>query len=135
MFNVRNLTIEHLNINFVATRKLTPSHSFDAGKVFMSCVWLIPVSRVRATSKPFRYQYFAAWPFKFKVFNHIGYRWYFQLVEKKKIFAWENEKEVVEGLGTSSFVTVNNLSRHICGCGEILLAKIFLTTYMNWCHV
>ena len=42
-----NLTIEYLNLNFVTTPKLTPLNSFYAEKVFISCVWLIPVSRVR----------------------------------------------------------------------------------------
>ena len=41
----RNLAIEYLNLNFVTTPKLTPLHSFYAEKV-ISCVWLIPVSRV-----------------------------------------------------------------------------------------
>ena len=41
----RNLTIEYLNLNFVTTPKLTSLHSFYAEKV-ISCVWLIPVSRV-----------------------------------------------------------------------------------------
>ena len=43
----RNLTTEYLNLNFVTTPKLTPMHSFFAEEVFVSCVWLISVSRVR----------------------------------------------------------------------------------------
>ena len=82
-------------------------------KVFISCVWLIPISWVCTTSKPFRYRYFI-------VFNQVGNRQYFQLVEKKKWFAWEHAKKVVEGLGTVWFVTVINLAPHSCGCGKIL---------------
>ena len=40
------MTIEYLNLNFVTTPNLTPLHSFFAEKVFISCVWLIPVSLV-----------------------------------------------------------------------------------------
>ena len=73
------------------------------------------------TSKPFRYRYFAGYRFGFKVFNQIGTRRYFWLVEKKKkCFSQENAKKVVEGLGTGSFVTVNNVTPHSCGCGEML---------------
>ena len=61
------------------------------------------------TSKPFRYWYFAAYRFGLKVFNQIGTCQYFQLVEKKKCFTQENAKEVVEGLGNDSFVTVTNV--------------------------
>ena len=42
----RNLTTEYLNLNFVTTPKLKPLHSSYAGKVFISCVWLIPVLQV-----------------------------------------------------------------------------------------
>ena len=49
----RNLSIEYLNLNFVTTPKLTPFHSFYAEKVFISCVWLIPVSWVRTRSSLF----------------------------------------------------------------------------------
>ena len=115
----RNLKIEYLNLNFVTTPKLTPLHSFFAEKVFISCVWSIPVSLVRTMSKLFRYRYFAAYPFGFKVFNHIGNRWYLQLVEKKKSFAWENAKKVVEGLGIGLFVTVTTLAPHSRGCKEV----------------
>ena len=76
--------------------------------------------------KPFRYRYFAAYPFGFKVFNHIGNCRYFQLVEKKLCFAWENAKEVIEDLGTGLFVTVTNLDPQSCVCGEILPGNFFL---------
>ena len=79
-----NLTIEYLNLNFVTTPKLTPLHSFYEKKVFISCVWLIPVSRVRTTPMPFRYRYFAAWPLGYKVFNETGNRRYFQLQPRTK---------------------------------------------------
>ena len=72
----RNLTNEHLNLNFVTKPKFIMLHSFYEEKVFISCVWLIPISRVRTTSKPFRYRYF-------KVFNQIRNRQNFQLIEKK----------------------------------------------------
>ena len=72
------------------TPKLTPLHSFFAEKFFISCVCPIRISLVPTTSKPFRYQYFAAHPFRFKHFHQIVNRRYFQLVAK----------EVVEGLGT-----------------------------------
>ena len=49
----RNLTIEHLNLNFVTTPKLTPLQSFYAEKVFVSCVWLISVSQLRTRSSLF----------------------------------------------------------------------------------
>ena len=39
----RNLAIDYLNLNFVTTPKLKPLHSFFAEKVFISCVWLIPI--------------------------------------------------------------------------------------------
>ena len=87
----RNLTTEYLNLNIVTTPELTLLHLFFAEKVFISCAWLITVSLVRAmdsertTSKLFWYRYFAAYPFGFKVFNQIGNRQYFQLVEKKNI--------------------------------------------------
>ena len=71
-----------------------------------------PRFAIAYTSKPFRYRYFAAYPFGFKVFNRISTRWYFQLVEKKKDFAWGNAKEVVESLGNGSFVAVTNLAPH-----------------------
>ena len=121
----RNLTTEYLNLNIVTTPKLTLLHLFFAEKVFISCAWLITVSLVRAmdsertTSKLFWYRYFAAYPFGFKVFNQIGNRQYFQLVENEKYFARENAKGVVDGLGTGSFATVTNLAPHSCGCGEI----------------
>ena len=81
----RNLTIEYLNLNFVTTPKLIPLHSF-----FFFFLRLTH-SRFASTytSKPFRCRCFAAYPFEFKVFNQIGTRWYFQLVEKKKCFSWE----------------------------------------------
>ena len=72
----------------------------------------------------FRYQYFAAYRFGFKVFNHIGTRRCFQLVEEKKCFA----KKVAEGLGTGSFVTVTNATPHSFGSEEILPGKVFLIT-------
>ena len=87
------------------------------------------------TSKPFRYRYFAAYPFGFKVFNQIGTRWYFQLVENKKCFAWETAKEVVEGLGTGSFVTATNLAPHSCRCRKVLPEKFFLLTFSVWHHL
>ena len=77
------------------------------------------------TSKPFRYRYFAAYCFGFKVFNQIGTRRYFQLVENIKCFAQENAKEVVEGLGTGSFVTVTNVTPHSCSYEENSSGKIF----------
>ena len=106
----RNLTTKYLNFNFVITPKLTPLHSFFAEKVFVSCVCPIRVSLVPTTSKSFRYQYFAAYPFRFKHFHQIVNRRYFQLVAK----------EVVEGLGTGSLVTVASLAPDSCGCEEIL---------------
>ena len=127
----KNLTIEYLNLNFVTTPKLTPLHSFFAEKVFISCVWSIPVSLVRTMSKLFRYRYFAAYPFGFKVFQ-IGNRRYFQLVGKKKCSVWENTNEVIEDLGTGSFVTVTNLASHSCGCEEIFPRKFLLITCRVW---
>ena len=53
--------------------------------IWIFCVWLIPISRVCTTSKLFRYRYL-------KVFNQVGNRQYFQLVEKKKWFAWQHAK-------------------------------------------
>ena len=108
----RSLTIKYLNLNFVFTPKLTPLHSihfmqFSFGWLLV-LVWLLRLASAY-TSKPFRYRYFAVYPFRFKVFNQIGTRWYFQLVENKNCFAWETAKEVAEGLGTSPFVTVTNL--------------------------
>ena len=50
------------------------------------------------TSKPFRYQCFAAYRFGFKVVNHISTCQYFQLVEKKKCFPQKNAKKVVKSL-------------------------------------
>ena len=35
------------------TKILTPLHPFYAEKIFISCVWLIPVSRVSTPSSPF----------------------------------------------------------------------------------
>ena len=54
---------------------------------------------------------------------------------KENIFAGENEKEVVEGLGSGSFVSLTNLSPDFCGCGEVLPGNFFLATYRNWRHV
>ena len=68
---------------------------------------------MRTTSTPFKYQYF-------KVFQQVGNRQYFQLVEKKKWLAWEHAKEVVEGLGTGWFVTIINLAPDSYGCRKIL---------------
>ena len=68
-------------------------------------------------SKPFRYRYFATYPFGFQVFNQIGARRYFQLVEKKKCFARENAKKVVEGLETGLFVAA--IQR--CSCKKVFL--------------
>ena len=114
----RNLTIEYLNFNFVTTPKLTPLHLFYAAKVFFL---YLTHSRFASAymSKPFQYQYFAAYSSGFKVFNQIGTCWYFQLVKKKKCFAWENAKKVAEGLGTGSFIAATNLAPHSCGCGTI----------------
>ena len=122
----RNLTIEYLNLNFVTTPKLTPLHSFYSKKVFVSCVWLISVSWVCVHVQAFSIRYFAAYRFGCKVFNQIGTRRYFQLVEKGKCFVPENAKKVVEGLGTGSFVTVNDLTPRSCGCGKIPPGKFFL---------
>ena len=117
----RNLTNEYLNLNFVAT-----FYSFYAEKGFFF-LRLAPSRLASAyTSKPFRYRYFVAYRLGFKVFNQIGTRWYFELVENKKCFARETAKEVVEGLGTGSFATVTNLAPHSCGCGEVLPWKSFL---------
>ena len=127
----RNLTIEYLNLNFVTPPKLAPLHSFYVEKVFISCVWLIPV----LANSPFWYRYFAGYPFGLKVFNQIGTRRYFQLIEKKKYFVSESAKEVAKGLGTGSFVTVTNLAPHSFGCGEILPVKFFLITCRVWFHV
>ena len=128
----RNLTIEYLNLNFVTTPKLTPVAFILCGKGF----YFLRLAHSRFasayTSKPFRYRYFAAYRFGFKVFNQIGTRRYFQLVEKKKCFPRESAKNVVEGLGTGSFVTVTNLTPHSCGCGEILPGKFFLKTWRVW---
>ena len=49
----RNLRIGYLNLNIVTARKLTLLHSFYAEKVFVSCVWLITVSRVRTRASLF----------------------------------------------------------------------------------
>ena len=87
------------------------------------------------TSKPLRYRYFAVSLFRFKVFNQIGTRRNFQLIEKKKCFAQENTKKLGEGLGIGSFVTVTTLTPHSCGCGEILPGKFFLITYRVLIHV
>ena len=38
----------------------------------------------------------------------------FQLVENKTFFAWETTTEVVEGLGTGSFIIVTNLAPRLC---------------------
>ena len=48
------------------------------------------------TSKPFQYRYFVAYPFGFKVFNQIGTRRYFQQVEKKNCFTWENQRNYLK---------------------------------------
>ena len=133
----RNLAIEFLNVNFVPTPKLTPLHSFHFMRkrflflafgsfTFRECV------HVQAFSIAI---FFAAYPFGFKAFNQIGTRWYFQLVENKKYFALETAKEVDEGLGTGSFVTVTNLAPHSCGCVEVLLGKFFLITCLVCRHV
>ena len=79
-------------------------------------------------SKTLRYRYYAAYRFEFKVFNQIGTRRYFSPVKKKKCFAQENAKKVVEGLGTDLFVTVTNVTPYSCDCREILLGKFFLIT-------
>ena len=131
----RNLAIEYLNSNFVTTSKLTLLHSFFCGKGFY--FFRLAHSRFTSayTSKSFRYRYFAAYPFGFKVFNQIGIRRYFQLVEKKKCFAWENAKVVVEVLGTGSFVTITNLAPHSCGCWKILPWKFFLITCRVWRYI
>ena len=128
----RNLTTEYLNLNFATKPKLTTLHWFFAKKDFISCVWFIPVSLVRTTSKHFRYRYFAEYYFGFKVFNQIVNRQTFQLVKSKNFIAWENEKEMVEGLESGSFVTVTNLAPRSCGCREILPGKFFLITRRVW---
>ena len=51
---------------------------------------------------------------------------------KEKYLAWENEKEVVEGLGTGLFVTIRyhglcvNSTPHSYGCAKILVGRFFL---------
>ena len=125
----RNLKIKYLSLSFVTTPKLTLLYSFFAEKVFISCVWLIRVSLVRTMDSVPRPSFFdtnisAADPFTFKVLNQIGNRQNFQLFEKK-CFGRENVKKVVEDLGTGSFVTVTNIARHSCDCGEILPGKFY----------
>ena len=51
---------------------------------------------------------------------------YFQLVEKKKCFTWEDAKKVVEGLGTGWFITVTNLAPPSCDCAKTLSGHFFL---------
>ena len=123
-----NLANEYLNLNFVTTPKLTPLHSIHFMRKRFLFVAFGSSRFVSAySSKPFRYRYSAAYPFGFKVFN--------QTVENKKCFGWETPKEVDEGLGTGSWVTVTNLAPHPCGCGEILPGKSFLITCSVWRHV
>ena len=82
----RNLTTEHLNLNFASRTKLPLSHSFYAEKVFISCIWLIPFPECVPRPSLFDTDTFA-------VFKQIGNRRYFQLVEKKKIFCLRKCKE------------------------------------------
>ena len=56
----------------------------------------------------------------------IGNRWYFQLVEKKKCFAWENAKKVIEGLGTGWFITVTNLAPSSSDSAKTLTGNVSL---------
>ena len=119
----------HTKINtvaFISCRK---------GFCFLRCSLPFRTVPIAYTSKPFRYRYFATYRFGFKIFNQIGTRWYFQLVEKKKCFAQENAKKVVEGLGTGLFVAVTNVTPHSCGCSEILPGKFILITCRVWRHV
>ena len=96
-----NLATEYLNLNF------EPHFiTFYAEKVFISCVWLFTISRVRTMSKPFLYRYF-------KVFNQVGNRQYFQLVGKKMICR-RTCKE-------SSWRSANWLIRHRNQCCSTLL--------------
>ena len=133
----RNLTSEYLNLNFVTTPKLTPLHSIHfMWKRFLFLAFGSFPFRECVHFQAFSIPIFCSISFfGFKVFNQLGTRWYFQLVENKNCFSWETAKEVVEGLGTGSFVTVNNLAPHSCGFGEVLPGKSFLITYSVWRHV
>ena len=133
----RNLTIEYLNLNFGTTPKITPLHPihFMRKKFLFLAFGSFPIREcvhVQAFSIPI---FCSISFFGFKVFNQLGTRWYFQLVENKNCFSWETAKEVVEGLGTGSFVTVTNLAPYSCGCGEILPRKFFLITCKVSHHV
>ena len=105
----RKLATEYLNLHFVTTL-----YHILCGKSFyflrLAHSYFASAYYVQAFSVPI-------------AFNQVGNRQYFQLVEKKKWFAWEHAKKVVEGLGTGWFVTVINLGRHSCGCGKILPRK------------
>ena len=131
----KNLIIEYLNLDFVTKVNLvinTIAFTFcGKGLYFFRLAHSRFASAYygqRIMSKLSRYRYFATYPFGFKVFNQIGNRRYFQQDEKKKCFASENAKEVVEDLGTRSFVTVTKLAPHFCGCGKIPPGKLFLIT-------
>ena len=101
----RSLTIEHLNLNFVTTPKLTPFHLVYAEKGF--CFLRLAHFHFASgyTSKPFPYRYFAAYRFEFKVFNQVGTRWYFELVVKEKMFGPRKCQE-------SSWRSGNRFIRH-----------------------
>ena len=125
----RNLIIEYLNLNLATTPKLTPLHSFYAEKVFVSCAVHYRFVPFRVRTRPSL--------FDTDILQHTisnlnfqpdDTRRYFQLVEKKKCFAQENAKKVVEGLGTGSIVIVTNVTPRSCGCGEISPGKCFLIT-------
>ena len=136
----RNFTTEYLNLNFVTTPKLTPLRSSFAERVFLSCVWLIPVLLVRTMDSVPRPSFsdtnilqhilsdlkFSTRSVTIDIFN---------LLKRKTFFAWGNSKELVEGLGNGSFVTITNLARYFCGCGEIVLEKFFLITCRVWRYV
>ena len=111
---MRNLTIELLNLIFVSTTKLTLLHSFYTKKVFISCVLLIAVSRVHTTSKLFDTDILQH--SLLDLLFQTDSRRYFQLVENKKYFAWENAKEEVEGLETGP---------GSCRCRKFLARKSF----------
>ena len=130
----KNLTVEYLNLNFVTTPKLTPLHSFFAEKVFISCVWVTPVLLVRTMDSVPRTSFFDT-----DILQHILSDLKFSrlvivdiLVGKEKCSVWENTNEVIEDLGTGSFVTVTNLASHSCGCEEIFPRKFLLITCRVW---
>ena len=125
----RNLTIEYLNLSFVITAKLTPLHSFYAENVFVSCIfWLISVLQVRTCPNFFDTNIFQHIVLDLKFSTRSVSEDISNQLKRKKCFARENAKKVVEGLGIGPFVTVTNLTPHSCSCGEILPEKLFLIT-------